>query len=247
MPQWRKLHTKVIDSDDVNEMPDFFKVALWDRFVLILDREGRGIYNTAWIRARAFPMREDVTGAMITEALEWYERRGMIVTYSFNGKKYFYIPTWHTYQSTLREAESVLPAPNKSNTNPDPKQDKLMTNSGLTPDKLTTNSRTDTDTEKDKEKDTDTEKESCVSLFRLYENEIGVISKSIADELQDAEREYPADWFPLVFQEAARQNKRSWAYCRAILKRWKVEGVSSNAGNGRKPKNPDDWDYPEVN
>jgi DnaD/phage-associated family protein len=74
------------------------------------------------------------------------------------------------------------------------------------------------------------------SLFSLYENEIGILSPMIADELKLAETEYPSEWFPDAFKEAADHNARSWKYIKTILTRWKVEGKNSNNSNGNKQK-----------
>lgn len=79
------------------------------------------------------------------------------------------------------------------------------------------------------------------NLFAVYEREIGLMTPAIADELKDAEVEYPPGWPEAAMKEAARQNKRSWAYARAILDRWKVDGFQSKRkkpapgenGNGR--------------
>jgi DnaD/phage-associated family protein len=77
------------------------------------------------------------------------------------------------------------------------------------------------------------------SIFALYEQEIGVITKAVADQLAEAEKEYPAEWFGRAFQEAALHNVRNFAYISAILKRWKAQGFdtkqSKPGGNGSKP------------
>jgi DnaD/phage-associated family protein len=62
------------------------------------------------------------------------------------------------------------------------------------------------------------------SVFVLYEALIGAISPLIADELADAERQYPYEWLDAAFREAAAQNARSWRYVSRILERWAVEG-----------------------
>jgi DNA replication protein len=62
------------------------------------------------------------------------------------------------------------------------------------------------------------------NLFQLYEQNIGVITPKLAEELKDAEKTYPASWLEEAFQEAVRQNKRRWSYVEAILKRWAEEG-----------------------
>ena len=61
-------------------------------------------------------------------------------------------------------------------------------------------------------------------IFVLYEENIGPLSPLIADELQEAEKLYPADWIEDAFREAAALNKRSWRYVNAILTRWHSQG-----------------------
>ena len=62
------------------------------------------------------------------------------------------------------------------------------------------------------------------NIFVLYEQNIGLLSPLIADELKDAADQYPAEWIEAAFREAVLQNKRKWSYIRAILKRWATEG-----------------------
>jgi len=62
------------------------------------------------------------------------------------------------------------------------------------------------------------------NIFQLYEQNIGMITPKLADELKEAEKTYPASWLEEAFHEAVRQNKRRWSYIEAILKRWAEEG-----------------------
>lgn len=62
------------------------------------------------------------------------------------------------------------------------------------------------------------------TIFVLYEQNIGMLTPMIADELRDAERHYPADWIADAFHEAVKSNKRSWRYVLRVLERWRVEG-----------------------
>lgn len=62
------------------------------------------------------------------------------------------------------------------------------------------------------------------NIFTLYEQNIGLLTPLIADELREAEREYPAEWIEDAFREAVALNKRSWKYIHAILERWRTEG-----------------------
>ncbi len=61
-------------------------------------------------------------------------------------------------------------------------------------------------------------------IYSLYEQNIGMLTPMIAEELQGAEDLYPADWIESAFREAVSQNKRNWKYIARILERWTSEG-----------------------
>jgi DNA replication protein len=62
------------------------------------------------------------------------------------------------------------------------------------------------------------------NIFVLYEQNIGLLSPLIADQLRDAASIYPQEWIEAAFREAVQYNKRSWKYISAILRRWETEG-----------------------
>lgn len=62
------------------------------------------------------------------------------------------------------------------------------------------------------------------NIFVLYEQNIGLLTPSIAEKLRDAHYQYPSEWIEAAFQRALQYNKRSWDYISAILKRWGTEG-----------------------
>ena len=66
----------------------------------------------------------------------------------------------------------------------------------------------------------------------VYEAEIGMLSPSVAAALGEAEQAYPSAWVADALREAARQNKRSWSYAEAILRRWKSEGRTDETAEG---------------
>lgn len=112
MPQWRKLHTKSTESQDINEMPDDFMRLLWVMLPLGLDREGRSLDNASFVKSKVMPLRLDVTLDMVEAALDWYASRDMIRRYEVRGRRYFYATNWAAYQGdTSREAESNFPPP----------------------------------------------------------------------------------------------------------------------------------------
>ena len=79
-------------------------------------------------------------------------------------------------------------------------------------------------------------------IFTLYEENIGMLTPMIAEELKEAERLYPADWIRDAVREAVTQNKRKWSYISAILERWSAEGRESGAHRrDSKKQDPDKY------
>jgi DnaD/phage-associated family protein len=68
------------------------------------------------------------------------------------------------------------------------------------------------------------EAEEQPNIFVLYEENIGMLTPMIAEELKEAEGLYPASWIESAFREAVSRNKRSWRYISRILERWASEG-----------------------
>lgn len=64
------------------------------------------------------------------------------------------------------------------------------------------------------------------NIFILYEQNIGVLTPLIAEELRDAEETYPATWIEEAIKEAVNSNVRRWRYIQSILERWRTEGKS---------------------
>ncbi len=114
MPTWRKFHVKTTDSLDLNDMPDDFTRLMWCLLPLKSCQYGRGIDLPQWIKAQLFPLRSDVTLEKVKSAMRWYHDRRMIRRYVVEGRPYYQIENWITYQgNTEREAKSSFPAPRK--------------------------------------------------------------------------------------------------------------------------------------
>ena len=73
------------------------------------------------------------------------------------------------------------------------------------------------------------------NIFALYEDNIGMLSPMIAEELREAEELYPMLWIDEAFRESISQNKRSWRYIARILERWEREGRTDGESR-RHPK-----------
>ena len=266
MPKWRKLHTKTVDSLDLNDMPDDFTRLLWVLLPLKLDRCGRGLDNPAWVRSKIFPLRQDVSVEMVSEAMNWYEARGMIERYEKRGRNYFWIPTWHKYQgSTSREAVSDFPAPDSYI---DPNNDTTSLTSSSRPTREQVKSRScsdvdvdvDTDVEEDSDTDVDVERDVCdLNAFSLVEKATAstlnpILADRIGaliDECEEHRQDLPPPskgsditgdkWVCAAIMEAVDSTDRiSINYIKAILDRWKQEGFKApfkRGDNGKRGGN----------
>ncbi|MFO7681718.1 MAG: DnaD domain protein [Chloroflexota bacterium] len=75
------------------------------------------------------------------------------------------------------------------------------------------------------------------NIFVLYEQNIGPLTPLIADELRDAEQNYPMRWIEEAIDLAVQNNVRKWRYILGILERWRQEG--KNDGTGRRDSQKD--------
>jgi DnaD/phage-associated family protein len=62
------------------------------------------------------------------------------------------------------------------------------------------------------------------NIFILYEQNVGVLTPLLAEQLRDLEKTYAPEWINDAFEIAIGNNKRSLRYIQAILKRWETEG-----------------------
>ncbi len=73
------------------------------------------------------------------------------------------------------------------------------------------------------------ETEEQPDIFTLYEQNIGMLTPMIADELREAEKLYPTTWIKDAIKEAVSLNKRNWRYIAKILENWSAKGRGNGA------------------
>jgi DnaD/phage-associated family protein len=78
------------------------------------------------------------------------------------------------------------------------------------------------------------------NIFELYEDNIGLLSPILADELREAEEIYPATWIEDAFRIAVTNNVRKWRYIQAILESWATEGKDDGT-SGRDTEKKRRW------
>lgn len=77
-------------------------------------------------------------------------------------------------------------------------------------------------------------------VFSLYEQNIGMLTPMIAEELRDALKVYSEAWLRDAIKEAVNHNKRKWSYISAILERWTAEGRDDGTYQGHSKKTDPD-------
>jgi len=78
--------------------------------------------------------------------------------------------------------------------------------------------------------------EAPPDIFTLYEQNIGMLTPIIAEELKEAMKLYPETWIRDAIKEAVNQNIRKKSYILAILERWSTEGKGDGTHRGDSKK-----------
>lgn len=73
------------------------------------------------------------------------------------------------------------------------------------------------------------------NLIGLYEQNIGLVTPMLVDELREAEERYPREWIEEAMREAVRANARSWRYIRKVLERWAANGRQDAPDRAERP------------
>jgi DnaD/phage-associated family protein len=82
---------------------------------------------------------------------------------------------------------------------------------------------------------TSTLPEERSELITLYEQNIGLVTPMLLDELREAEERYPTHWIEDAIREAVRANARSWRYIRKVLERWAANGRQDAPSSVERP------------
>ena len=77
--------------------------------------------------------------------------------------------------------------------------------------------------------------EDRAPLIMLYEQNIGLVTPLLLDELREAEERYPMHWIEDAIREAVRSNARSWRYISKVLERWAANGRQNAADRAERP------------
>ena len=76
------------------------------------------------------------------------------------------------------------------------------------------------------------------NIYKLYEQNIGVLTATVAEELKAAEQEYPPEIIKDAFRIANERNVRTWKYVRGILLNWTREVKHEATGRNSRRRKP---------
>jgi DNA replication protein len=72
-------------------------------------------------------------------------------------------------------------------------------------------------------------------IVALYEQNIGIVTPLMLEDLREAEERYPAPWIEEAIHEAVRANARSWRYVAKVLERWAANGRQDAPDRAGRP------------
>ena len=72
------------------------------------------------------------------------------------------------------------------------------------------------------------------NAYALYEQNIGMLTPLVSEQIRQAEETYPAEWIEEAIEEAVTANVRNWRYISRILERWEIQGKI----DGRTERHP---------
>lgn len=82
-------------------------VGLWT----YVDDEGRGVDDPRLVKAELWPLDDDMTTRKVEGHLAAFADRGLIMRYSFSGRRYLQVVGWKEHQRINRPQQSNFPAP----------------------------------------------------------------------------------------------------------------------------------------
>lgn len=227
MARGRMVTNNISRDKAINGLSDDTSRLAFTWLITFADKEGRVFGDPALIRSMLFPRRDDISNEQMTRYVTEWANAKLIIWYESDDEQWIWFPKFDKNQPGLRkerEPESEIPAFNP---------DTCRIIAGCLPDKCPVNGMEENGME---EKEKEQPEPERPEIFEVYEREIGALTPMIAESLLLAAQTYPKEWLAAAIQEAVVNNKRSWSYADAILKRWKVEGFKANSRNGPKPR-----------
>lgn len=201
---WIKLYIEILDDAKMGTMTDRQFRRTMQLFLLAGELNGSGelppVSDMAWrLRMGAEELETDL--ADLASAGIVHKVDGLWIVTKFEDRQRASTGTerWQRWQERQRKKNYYQT------------QDKRKANDTLS------------DTESDIDIDTDKRGHDS-RIFSIYEQEIGLLTPMIAEQIKDWVENYPEGWLEDAIKIAAENNKRKISYINGILKNWRTDG-----------------------
>ena len=208
----------------VHQLSDDLSRLAFTWLITFSDCEGRVFGDPAIIRATLFPRRDDISIDKMSACITEWASAGLVVWYECDNEQWIYFPKFEKNQPGLRkdrEPESDIP---------EYRSDTCRIIAGRLPEEIPVKRREEKLREENGKEGDDNNRPN---IYTLYEQNFGALTPMIAEELDQAEKDFPVEWIPLAFAESLKNNVRRWSYTRKILDNWKVNGLNASK-NGKE-------------
>lgn len=108
----RILKESICVSDSINQLK-WFEEVLFYRLIVNCDDYGRYDGRPAIIKNKLFPLKDDLTLKVVTDAINKLASAGLVILYKYEDKPFLYLPTWELHQ-TIRAKKSKFPPPEEN-------------------------------------------------------------------------------------------------------------------------------------
>jgi DnaD/phage-associated family protein len=245
---WIKLYHEILDDPKMATLPD----RLWRRVIELFLLAGKLNHNGNLPDARQIAWMLRVSTDDIMADMEQLENTGIIEPIP-NG---WVIVKFAARQAAIPSSERMAAMRDKR------KHDQYYEPGGIsdvTDELRKVTQITDTETEFISSS-INGDESNFQKVLKLYETYIGPIAGAfVGEQIDEALKEHPFEWFEAAFRIAVANNVRTWAYVKGILKNWKDHGFMADnrpvksqgrgtfprSGNGRHglPPPPEGYEY----
>jgi DnaD/phage-associated family protein len=230
----RMITAKIRESENFASL-SLLERDLWHGIIVVADDQGRLKANPMWIKASIWPY-DNIDSNKVQDALNILHNKGFIEIYIDMDKAYIQVINWWEYQKLNFAVPSEYPAPSGWTDRihyhgPGRKivQSHWKEGYGY--------SNRDSDSDRDITVYTPVYIEPIKSplidndfaeVCKAYEQNIGVLTPMISEELQEYFDDIPKDlrttWMLDAFKRSVEQGVRKWSYARTILQDWITKG-----------------------
>ncbi len=242
MAKGRMINNKITSDKRINDLMDDTSRLAFTWLITFADIDGRTHGDPAMVRSILFPRRTDITYDQMASYIQEWAESGLIIWYEADGDQWIQFAGFDKNQNLRRDREpiSTIPAPyTQENDGVMPEQ--IQQDDGVMPEQIPVKLKEEKLKRREvKEKLNDSELKSAAAAVSIaYEENIGLITPMIADELRALFDDYPSDWTVDAIKEAAKNNVRKMSYILAILKNWQANGRTNGAGKKKDVKAAD--------